>query len=76
MQNDRGETVTLPRPLCAARIWSVTEREYEAIDIRLDGAPSEEETDAWWQQFIANMKETRGEDLIDSLLGVDSSVAS
>jgi len=69
--------VNIPHPVAALRVWNASESKYDDLSPALEGAPSEEEKEAWWADMLKELKEVRGEEYIDGLLagapGVDES---
>jgi hypothetical protein len=65
-----GKTVDVPHQVGKMRIWNPEKRAYEPLDCSLVGAPSnEEESNKYWQQKIKDLKELRGAEYIETLLG-------
>lgn len=64
-----GRMVNIPHPVAALRVWNATESKYDDLNPVLEGAPSEEEKEAWWANMLKELKEVRGEEYIDGLLG-------
>lgn len=62
VQNEKtGETITVPHPVAALRVWNAQKQEYDAVDSHLEGAPPDEEKEAWWATFLAEV-ETKNAD--------------
>jgi len=68
VKDEHDRDVVIPRPVKALRIWNVKNRGYDTVRAHLDGAPKEEEAEAYWEEMVRKFKEERGEEYIDSLL--------
>jgi hypothetical protein len=65
-----GKSVDVPHQVSEMRIWNPSLRGYEAVDCSLVGAPSSDrEAEEYWARKISQLKELRGSDYIESLLG-------
>lgn len=64
-----GKLIQLPHPVGAMRVWNAKKQVYDSIDPQLQGAPSEAEKDAWWQNMIQELKEKHGEEYINGFVG-------
>ena len=66
-----GKVVDIPHQVSRMRIWNPVEQDYDEFDPELAGAPSEpSDTEKYWSSFLDELRELRGKDYIDSLLGV------
>jgi len=64
-----GKIIDLPHPVGSLRVWDAARLHYEAIDPQLEGAPTESEKDAWWEDMRRKLREQHGEEYISSLSG-------
>ena len=53
-----GKIVRLPRPIAELRVWNAAAKDYEAISPRMEGAPSDEDKDSYWQSFLQELSKT------------------
>lgn len=66
-----GKTVDLPHQVDRMRIWNAHRQAYDEFDPSLAGAPkTSEEALAYWSHLLNELRELRGRDYIDSLLGI------
>ena len=69
MIKDRhGKYRELPRPVHSLRVWSATKRCYEYIDAHLDGAPSDENAQKYWNDMLDRFRRERGPGYINGIL--------
>jgi hypothetical protein len=66
-----GKVVDIPHQVSRMRIWNPVEQAYDEFDPGLVGAPTNPlDTEKYWSSFLEELRESRGKDYIDSLLGV------
>ena len=66
-----GKTVDIPHQVDRMRIWNAEKQAYDEFDPSLAGAPrTSEEAAEYWTKLLNELREMRGSDYIDSLLGV------
>ena len=66
-----GKSVDIPHQVDRMRIWNHKTGQYEPFDPSLVGAPrTEEEARMYWSKLIEELRELRGKEYIDSLMGV------
>jgi hypothetical protein len=64
-----GKTVDVPHQVSQMRIWNPVTRVYDNLDCSLVGAPkSDVEAELYWNNKLAQLRELRGSQYIDSLL--------
>lgn len=63
-----GKLIELPHPVKELRIWSADTLSYTAIDTLLAGAPSEEQKDEWWSNFLKELEAKHGAEYIKGLV--------
>lgn len=65
-----GKAVDVPHQVSKMRLWNCEKGQYEDFNCSLSGAPtSESEAETYWNGMIDEMRELRGSEYIDSLLG-------
>jgi len=63
-----GKLIVLPHPVKKLRIWDAATNSYRAIDTQLSGAPSEEQKEQWWSNFLKELEAKHGQEYIEGLL--------
>jgi len=63
-----GKLIELPHPVKELRIWNAETLTYTVIDTQLAGAPSEEEKDEWWSNFLQELEAKHGQEYIERLM--------
>lgn len=65
-----GKAVDVPHQVYKMRLWNCEIGQYEDFNCSLSGAPtSESEAETYWNRLVGEMRELRGSEYIDSLLG-------
>jgi hypothetical protein len=65
-----GKTVDVPHQVSEMRLWNAAARAYASLDCSLAGAPTtDKEAKQYWDKKISELKELRGREYIESLLG-------
>jgi len=63
-----GKLIELPHPVKELRSWNAETLTYTVIDTQLAGAPSEEEKDEWWSNFLQELEAKHGQEYIERLM--------
>jgi hypothetical protein len=65
-----GKSVDVPHQVSEMRIWNPSRAQYEPLDCSLVGAPAnDEDARMYWERKLESLKELRGKEYIESLLG-------
>ena len=65
-----GKVVDLPHQVERMRMWNAEKQDYDELDPKLNGAPKDEESaKKYWVELLDRLRELRGVEYIDSLLG-------
>jgi len=63
-----GKLIELPHPVKELRIWNAETNSYTAVDTQLDGAPSEDQKEEWWSNFLKELEAKHGQEYIERLM--------
>lgn len=63
-----GKVIDLPHPVSLLRKWDARKQSYIAVVERLDGAPSEFEEDAWWEEEKQKLMEQHGAEYVTGMI--------
>ena len=63
-----GKLVDIPRPVLGLRIWNALTESYDSISPLLQGAPSDDQLESYWEQTMTELKNYHGEEYIAGLL--------
>lgn len=66
--DENGKLVSIPRTVYALRVWNAVKLCYEEIDVRLDGAPAENEEQEYWNNMLDTFKNQRGINFINNIM--------
>jgi hypothetical protein len=71
VKNDHGKLIDIPHPLTGLRAWNPKAKSYDAVDVRLIGAPAPENAEAVWNEILVELRQKNAAnygDHIDELL--------
>jgi hypothetical protein len=71
VKNDSGKLIDIPHPLSGLRAWNPASKSYDAVDVRLVGAPAPENAEAVWNEILVELRQKNAQNYgehIDELL--------
>lgn len=63
-----GKTVIIPRPVHSLRIWNAQTRQYDDVQAELEGAPSANEVEGYWDGLVSKMRAQWGDEEFDRMV--------
>ena len=71
----KGKLVPIPRAVGALRVWRASAGQYELIDPHMPGAPILADREAYWQNFLGELRSELnpkyGDEFIDDCIRLD-----
>ncbi|GAB5369530.1 hypothetical protein AAMO2058_001412800 [Amorphochlora amoebiformis] len=68
VKNEQGKIIHIPHPVYGLRIWNKSKNAYDQVRTHMEGAPKPEDSKAYWEQLLNELRQTRGTKLIDDIL--------
>lgn len=68
VQDNNGKVVNIPRPVSGLRIFSAEKNEYVELDPLMANAPSDNDKQVWWENFLKTLNDKHGATYVESLL--------
>jgi len=63
VKNDSGKLIDIPHPLTGLRAWNPQTKSYDAVDVRLVGAPAPEHAEAAWNEILVELRQKKCSEL-------------
>lgn len=63
-----GKLILLPHPVKGLRVWDAASQSYKTVQTQLSGAPSGDQAQTWWKDFVQDLNSTHGAEYISGLM--------